>query len=215
MTKQANTWYRHLGTIVILAVTAMLLAAPQAGSDFGRCFAAEEQSDDNNDSDKKGDEDDSEPKAIRIKAGSDEGFTDSAGNEWIGEVGFEGGETIARPDDLEIENTEDPDIYRSEHYSMDSFSHKVPDGKYKVRLHFAETFEEIIGPDERVFSFNVEGQDFKDFDVAKIAGGINKAYIEEVEVDIKDGKLDITFTPDIQNPMINGIEIIPASEASE
>jgi hypothetical protein len=30
-------------------------------------------------------------------------------------------------------------------------------------------------------------------------------------VDITDGKLDITFTPKVENPQINGIEIIPAS----
>jgi hypothetical protein len=30
-------------------------------------------------------------------------------------------------------------------------------------------------------------------------------------VDITDGKLDLTFTTNIQSPEINGIEIIPGS----
>jgi hypothetical protein len=29
-------------------------------------------------------------------------------------------------------------------------------------------------------------------------------------VEVTTGKLDITFTPNIENPEINGIEIIPA-----
>jgi alcohol dehydrogenase (cytochrome c) len=48
---------------------------------------------------------------------------------------------------------------------MESFSWPVPNGKYVVKLHFAETFEGITGPGQRVFSFNVQGQEFKDFDV--------------------------------------------------
>jgi hypothetical protein len=32
-----------------------------------------------------------------------------------------------------------------------------------------------------------------------------------VDVDVTDGKLDIKFTPNIENPEINAIEIIPAS----
>lgn len=146
---------------------------------------------------------------VRIKAGADKEFKDSAGNIWRADEGFEGGETISRPDDMKIENTDDPALYRSEHYSMDSFSREIPNGKYKVRLHFAETYDEVTGPGGRVFSFNVNGKDFKDFDIAEKAGAVQKAYIENVDVDITDGKLKITFTPKVQNPAINGIEIIP------
>jgi hypothetical protein len=111
---------------------------------------------------------------------------------------------------LEIENTEDDDLYRSEHYSMDSFTRELPNGKYIVKLHFAETFEGIFGPGERVFTFAVNGQEFKDFDVWVKAGGALKPYIETVPVEITDGKLTITFTPQVENPEINGIEITPA-----
>jgi hypothetical protein len=152
------------------------------------------------------------PPSIRIKAGADKDFTDHEGNVWLADRGFEGGETISRPDDTKIENTKDPGLYRSEHYSMDSFSQKVPNGKYNVKLHFAETFEEITEPGGRVFSFSIGGKDFKDFDVCKKAGGPLKAYVESVDVDVTDGMVKITFTPDVQNPEINGIEIIPAAE---
>ena len=147
---------------------------------------------------------------IRIKAGASAEHTDAAGNKWLADQGFDGGDTIDRGNDTEIAGTKIPSIYRSEHYSMTAFSYKVPNGKYVVKLHFAETFEDVTGPKQRVFSFNVEGHEFKDFDVFEKAGGARRAYIETVNVEITDGKLDITFTSNIENPEINGIEIIPA-----
>ncbi len=147
---------------------------------------------------------------IRIKAGSASPFTDSSGHVWAAEQGFSGGDTVERPD-AEIANTKDQGIYRSEHYSMDSFSCPLPNGKYLVKLHFCETYDGIEGPGQRVFSFNVQGREFKDFDVWVKAGGALKAYVESVPVEIKDGNLKITFTNNIENPQINGIEIIPQS----
>ena len=149
---------------------------------------------------------------IRIKAGQSEPVKDAEGNVWLADQGFEGGQTIERPD-IQIANTKSPDLYRAERYSMDSFSWPVPNGKYLVNLHFAETFEGIYGPGERVFSFNVQGQEFKDFDVWVKAGGPLKAYVESVPVEVTDGKIQVTFTPKVENPQICAIEIIPQSGA--
>lgn len=148
---------------------------------------------------------------IRIKAGADSAVTDSQGNVWKADKGFAGGDTIARDDNLQIANTTDPVLYRTEHYGMDAFSCKIPNGKYLVKLHFAETFDGITGTGQRVFSFNVQGRDFKDFDVWQKAGGPNRAYIESVPVEVTDGKLQVTFTSNVENPEINAIEIIPQS----
>lgn len=147
---------------------------------------------------------------IRIKAGASEAFKDSAGNVWSPDQGFSGGDSIERPD-LSIGNTTEPGIYRAEHYSMDSFSCPLPNGKYLVKLHFCETYDGIDGPGQRVFSFNVQGREFKDFDVWVKAGGGLKAYVESVPVEVKDGNFKITFTSTVENPQINGIEIIPQS----
>ena len=151
-------------------------------------------------------------KAIRIKAGKSESVKDAEGNVWLADQGFEGGQTIERPD-IQIANTKSPDLYRAEHYSMDSFSWLVPNGKYTVKLHFAETFDGITGPGERVFSFNVQGKEFKDFDVWVKAGGPLKAYVETVPVEVTDGKIKVTFTPKVENPQICAIEITPQSVA--
>jgi hypothetical protein len=148
---------------------------------------------------------------IRIDAGATAPFTDSNGNVWLPDQGFVDGDTVDRGNDVQIANTKDPAIYRTERYSMSAFSYKLPNGKYIVKLHFAETYENITGPGQRVFSFNVAGQEFKDFDVWAKAGGARRAYIETVNVAITDGKLDISFTTSADNPEINGIEIIPGS----
>jgi hypothetical protein len=145
---------------------------------------------------------------IRIKAGVTEPLKDEAGVTWLADQGFADGETVDRPG-IQIANTKTPSLYFSERYSMTKFEQKLPNGKYLVKLHFAETYEGIEAPGQRVFTFNVEGREFKDFDVWVKAGGPLRAYVESVPVTITDGKLDITFSPVVENPEINALEIIP------
>src|ERR1700722_7466437 len=104
------------------------------------------------------------PTAIRIKAGLATALTNSDGTVWLADQDFADGETIERPD-AQIANTTEPAVYQSERYSMTSFSRAVPNGKYIVKLHFAETYEGVTGAGQRVFTFNVQGHEFKDFDV--------------------------------------------------
>ena len=144
---------------------------------------------------------------IRIKAGSSAAVKDATGVEWAAETGFSGGDVIERPD-IPIAGTTQPEIYRSEHYSMDSFSQKLPNGKYTVKLHFCETYDGITGPGMRVFTFEVGGKTFKDFDVWVKAGAFQKAYVETVPVEVTNGQLEVKFTPQTENPEINAIEII-------
>jgi hypothetical protein len=148
------------------------------------------------------------PTIIRIKAGSSEPFKDAAGNTWKAEEGFEGGNVIGR-EGIEVANTKDPGLFLSEHYGMDSFSCVAANGKYVAKLYFSELYDGITGPGQRVFTFNVQGHEFKDFDVWAKAGGPNRAYVETVPVEINDGKFKITFTPNVENPQINAIELIP------
>jgi endoglucanase len=146
---------------------------------------------------------------VRIKAGVSAAFTDSSGNVWQPDQGFDGGDVISRDPGTAIANTKDAALYLSEHYGMSSFSCSVPNGKYIAKLHFAETFEGVTGPGERVFSYNVQGHDFKNFDIFVKAGGSNRAYIETVPVEVTNGKFTIAFTSIVENPEINAIELVP------
>lgn len=146
---------------------------------------------------------------IRIKAGLSTPFTDSGGKVWQAEQGFADGDVIDRDPGTVIVNTKDPGLFLSEHYGMSVFSYKLANGKYLAKLYFAETYDGITGPGERVFSFNVQGHEFKDFDIWVKAGGANRAYVETVPVEVTDGVFRIDFTSNIENPEINAIEIIP------
>jgi len=155
----------------------------------------------------------SAPPPVRIKAGSSRPLTDSEGNLWLADQGFSDGETAERSDQLAIANTKDPALYQSERYGMTSFAYPVPNGKYVVKLHFAETYDAIKGQGGRVFTFIVEGHEFKDFDVWATAGGAQRACVESVTVEVTDGTLNIYFIHQQENPEINGIEILPAPPA--
>ena len=111
-----------------------------------------------------------------------------------------------------IAGTKDSGLYQSEHWGMTAFSQKIPNGKYSVKLHFAETYQGITKAGQRVFSFNVQGTEFKDFDVWEKAGGFRRAYIETVPVDVTTGELRITFTRQLESPAIKAIEIVPQAD---
>lgn len=111
-----------------------------------------------------------------------------------------------------IAGTKDPGLFASEHWGMRSFSYKLANGKYVAKLYFAETYERITEAGQRVFSLNVQGQEFKDFDVFKKAGGARRAYVESVPVEVTDGEFRIVFTAQVESPAIKAIEIIPQSK---
>ena len=64
----------------------------------------------------------------------------------------EGRGLVDRPD-LKITGTDTPELYQSEHYSMDSFTVKVPNGKYNLMLHFSEDYDGLTSPTgDRLFT---------------------------------------------------------------
>ena len=112
-----------------------------------------------------------------------------------------------------VTGTKDPGLFTSEHFGMRAFSTKIPNGKYLAKLYFAETYAGITAPGQRVFSYNVMGHEFKDFDIWVKAGGPNRAYIETVPVEVTNGEFRIVFTAQVENPAIKAIEIMPQAEA--
>jgi len=155
--------------------------------------------------------------ALRINCGATAPYTDKAGNTWLADQGMESGKewgavnglTVDRGD-LGIAGTDAPKIYETERYSMDGYKFTVPNGKYTVRLHFAETYDGITTEGERIFSVTINDQIIlNDFDPFKDAGGYQKPAVKTIEdVTVTDGQLAIGFTLNIQNPEINGIEIL-------
>jgi Malectin domain len=154
---------------------------------------------------------------IRINAGAEEPLTDSKGVEWLADTGFDEGTANDRAD-LRVTGTATPEIYRSERYSMNFYNVKVPNGNYTLKLHFSEDYEGITDPKDRIFTYAVKDGDaksgktikeVKDFSPWKAAGAQYKAYVDDVPVSVTNGQITITFTPQVENPQINAIEIIP------
>jgi hypothetical protein len=127
------------------------------------------------------------------------------GRKW----GAEGG-LISDRSGLNIPDTNAPTIYQTERYSMYAYRFIVPNGKYTVRLHFAETYYGITGEGERVFSVSINGRKvLTDFDPYKEAGGYEKPIVKEFTgIDVTGEEILIEFTANIENPEINGIEIL-------
>jgi len=104
-------------------------------------------------------------------------------------------------------------LTNSEHWGMQAFSWDVPNGKYLVNLYFAETFQRISGPGQRVFSFDVNGVEHPDLDIWLKAVGANRVYVESVPVNITSGRLQVTFVAQVENPAVKAVEIIPQDES--
>src|SRR5665213_933261 len=144
----------------------------------------------------------------RQHAGSNAAVRDARGNEWQADQNSDHGQIVDRGPIL-ITNTDFPELYRTERYDMAEWHKDLPNGRYRVSLHFAETCPYINGPGQRVFHLSVQGNEVRDFDVFKEAGGRQKALVKTFHVTVADGKLAIRFGKTDKNaPEINGIEVV-------
>jgi hypothetical protein len=106
-------------------------------------------------------------------------------------------------------------VYQSERYGRDfTYTFPVPGtGRYLVRLHFAEIFDDGAG--RRVENIHINGKPaLTNFDIFVAAGGLNKAVVKEFPGIVPDAHGNITIrtsaapgSPD-QNAKISGIEIL-------
>jgi predicted alpha-1,2-mannosidase len=108
-------------------------------------------------------------------------------------------------------------VYQTERYGKDfSYLYPVPkDGKYLVRLHFAELFDDAAG--RRLENVQINGQPvLRDFDIFAAAGGLNKAVVKEFAGIAPDDRGNIVVrvtttsaSPD-KNAKLSGLEILKA-----
>ena len=143
---------------------------------------------------------------LLIEAGSSKALTDSQGRTWRADEGFIGGNVVDRGA-VEIGGTTDDRIYQTERWGLSGYTAKVPNGKYTVRLHFAETYHEAAAA--RVFTVKVEDRTIANLDVFAETGGKNKALVKTLdEVVVADGEMNIDFTG--AGSLVNGVEVAPA-----
>ena len=118
--------------------------------------------------------------------------------------------------DKSVGNTVDDTIYHSEAWgeAVSNFQYffDVPDGDYRVIMHFVEMWGD--SPGGRVFMIEFEEEEvFPMFDTFARAGGKERAAVVPVDVTVKDGQLNIGFyNLTSGHAHIHGLEIQKASD---
>ena len=148
---------------------------------------------------------------IRILSGTTRAYTDSHGNVWAPDTGFNVGSSDAVA--LGIKGTSDPTLYQSERYNLNdtpALTYKIPAaaGNYTLNLYFAETYFSSKG--QRVFSVKVNGAPvLTNFDIVATAGASLTATIQTFLIS-STGTVTIEFDHgSANNPKIDAIELIP------
>ncbi len=151
----------------------------------------------------------------RINCGAFTQYTDPAGNVWEADKMFEKGSwgyqygSSAGRGKVEVKGTEIDEVYLNELFGMAYYRISVENGSYRLKLHFAETYDGITDAGMRVFTVKAEDKEaLVDFDPFKEAGcKLFTAVVKEVDVEVTDGEITLAFTEKAQNPIINGIEV--------
>ncbi len=122
------------------------------------------------------------------------------------EYGYLDGSATQYSSGLQISGTTEDSVYQSEHFGMAAYKIRVPDGKYNVKLMFAENYFTAVG--KRVFDVYVQGiRVLHNLDIYNQVGK-NKAYEYSVsDVTALDGMIEIFFSAATDNALINGIVI--------
>lgn len=140
--------------------------------------------------------------------------TDSEGHVWSADQYFVGGTLVFRKDS--VSNLRGKVLYQGERYG--NFAYRIPlaPGKYRLTLHFAETWfgtaesqEPALG--SRLFNVFANGVALlRSFEVAKAAGGIYRG-VDEVFDDVEpnaQGVLVLEFVPLKNYAEVNAIEVV-------
>jgi hypothetical protein len=145
---------------------------------------------------------------LRLITGSDKDYTDKQGRVWKTDRGVlrKGHHGAVDRKLSRIKGTQDPYIYSTELYGGRTVPFEVPPGRYKVRMHFAETWQKAVG--RRVFNIYLNNQLMeKELDVFAEAGPAT-ALVKEFEIAVPRGKLELKLENIKDNAIINGLEII-------
>ena len=82
-----------------------------------------------------------------------------------------------------------------------------PQGTYQVKLFFADSYSGTMAVGKRIFDVLIEGEKLLNrYDIYADAG--KNATVKTFTVNVSDGQLNIDFLHVIENPLINGIEIL-------
>jgi hypothetical protein len=98
-------------------------------------------------------------------------------------------------------------VYQNRRYgSRVTYNLDIPDGRYNIRLHFADLFS--TGTGKRIFDVSVEGAVVRpDYDIIAAAGGPKRAVTELFEDVEVSGGLQLEVVAKVNTAQFNAIEV--------
>ncbi|MEQ8767380.1 MAG: malectin domain-containing carbohydrate-binding protein [Planctomycetota bacterium] len=147
------------------------------------------------------------PLRINVGGGS---FIDDQGQTWVEDAGFLGGETNSYPG--AIAETENDALYQDERFGDFLYHFDAPNGRYRVRLHFAEIYWGVPGggpggAGQRLFNVWAEEElEISSLDLWATYGPAT-AGIQEFEVVVSDGGIDLRFESLADFATLSAIEL--------
>lgn len=151
---------------------------------------------------------------VQINAGGNAYRNFLPDQEWSEEVeyGFLDGGVTQWSGNQPIANTEDDELYRAERWGLVLYRVRVPQGKYRVTLLFAENY--FNAANQRSFDVTIESKRvINALDLYREVGA-HAAYVRSVnEIEVADGLLDIHFAALQDQPLLNGLIVETAPTA--
>lgn len=152
---------------------------------------------------------------IRVNCGGST-YTDSKGQLWQADAGFNTGSTFSTS--VSVSGTTDDSLFQTGRVNNSGgpmvYAFPVANGNYHVNLYFAETFNRLSSVGRRVFNVKLQGNTvFPNLDIFA-AVGADRALVEGIDIAVTNGQADIEFDNVVRNALINAIEILPISGTS-
>ncbi len=132
------------------------------------------------------------------------------GKTWVADQHFINGGVFSSS--AAINQTASEVVYQTERWAPNlQYEIPVTNATYQIQLHFAELYAPLQAVGARVFDIEIEGNQVEnDLDIYFEVGG-NEALIKTYTVQVTDGKINIDFLKNVENPKISAISILPIS----
>lgn len=153
--------------------------------------------------------------AIRVNCGGG-AYIDAGGKQWDADFGFNTGRTNTSADP--VHRTEDDVLHQSTRWDPRdatelAYDFDVPDGEYRVNLHFSEDYNPASVVRGRIFSVFIENDQVLDHLDIFAEAGHDTALVKSFDITVSDGNLNITFQHEqVEDSKINAIEILKKDE---
>ena len=152
---------------------------------------------------------------VRVNCGGG-GYTDSKGQVWDADRGFNTGTTLSSS--TRIRGTTDDTLFQTGRTNSSTspliYTFPVANGNYHVNLYFAETSNRLDRTGARIFNVKMNGNlAFQNLDIFATAGE-DTALVEGVDVVVSNGQAVIEFDNVVRGALINAIEILPITGSS-